>query len=74
MQKLTPCSESKAESGFDFLLSCWSDDPAKADCDQEIVGEVSAVGYRLCVWGAGEVELRAMFVKVCKIFKFLRKI
>ncbi|MEH2350796.1 MAG: hypothetical protein V7K55_22905 [Nostoc sp.] len=39
--------------GFDFLLSCWNDDPAKADFDQEIAGEVSAVGDCDCGWGAG---------------------
>ncbi|MEH1914640.1 hypothetical protein [Nostoc sp.] len=39
--------------GFDFLQECWNDDPAKADCDQEIAGEVSAVGNCLCGWGVG---------------------
>lgn len=38
--------------GLDFLQECWNDDPAKADCDQETIGEVSAVEYRLRGWGA----------------------
>ncbi|WP_242063511.1 hypothetical protein [Nostoc sp. FACHB-892] len=55
MQKLKLAANSGENPGFDFLLSC-RDDPAKADCDQEIAGEVSAVWYCMCGWGAGEVE------------------
>jgi hypothetical protein len=43
MQKLKVAANSGQNLGFDFLQECW-DDPAKADCDQEIAGEVSAVG------------------------------
>ncbi|WP_175586559.1 hypothetical protein [Nostoc sp. UIC 10630] len=43
-EKLNRAANSGENPGFDFLLSCWNDDPAKADCDQEIAGEVSAVG------------------------------
>ncbi|MBX9253572.1 hypothetical protein H1Q63_06305 [Desmonostoc muscorum CCALA 125] len=53
MQKLKVAANSEQNSGFDFLQECWNDDPAKADCDQEIAGEVSAVGDCLCGWGVG---------------------
>ncbi|MEH1959383.1 MAG: hypothetical protein V7L05_05735 [Nostoc sp.] len=33
MQKLKVAANSGQNQGFDFLLSCWNDDPAKADCD-----------------------------------------
>jgi hypothetical protein len=39
MQKLKVASNSGQNPGFEFLQKCW-DDPAKADCDQEIAGEV----------------------------------
>jgi hypothetical protein len=44
MQKLKVAGNSGQNPGFDFLLSCWNDDPAKADRDQETAGEVSPVG------------------------------
>ena len=53
MQKLKVAGNSGENPGFDFLLSCWNDDPAKADCDQEVAGKVSAVGDCDCEWGAG---------------------
>lgn len=39
------------------LSACYIaiDDPAKADCDQEVAGEVWAVGIGDGGWGAGEV-------------------
>ncbi|QFS52405.1 hypothetical protein [Nostoc sphaeroides] len=55
MQKLKVAANSGQNPGFDFLQECW-DDPAKADCDQEIVGEVSAVGSCDRGWGAGGLE------------------
>ncbi|MCF2152066.1 hypothetical protein IQ276_037850 [Desmonostoc muscorum LEGE 12446] len=48
MQKLKVAANSGQNPGFDFLLSCWSDDPAKADSDQETAGEVSTVGNCSC--------------------------
>jgi hypothetical protein len=56
MQKLKLAANSGQNLGFDFLLSCWNDDPAKADCDQEVAGEVSAMGDCDCGWDAGEME------------------
>lgn len=41
--------------GDDFLMECWADDPASADCDQKTISEVSTVGDCVCGWGAGEV-------------------
>ncbi|MEH1779734.1 MAG: hypothetical protein V7L26_11575 [Nostoc sp.] len=55
MQKLKVAGNSGENPGFDFLLSCWNDYPAKADCDQEVAGEVWAVGIGDGGWGAGEV-------------------
>ncbi|WP_265276665.1 hypothetical protein [Nostoc sp. KVJ3] len=43
-EKLNRAANSGDNPGFDFLQECWQDDPAKADCDQKIAGEVSAVG------------------------------
>lgn len=54
MQKLKVALNSGENPGFDFLQECWND-PAKADCDQEVAGEVSAVGDCDCRWGVGEV-------------------
>lgn len=53
MQKLKLAANSGENPGFDFLVECWNDDPAKANCDQEVAGEISAVGNCLCGWGAG---------------------
>ncbi|WP_292825848.1 hypothetical protein [Nostoc sp. JL33] len=53
MQKLKLAENSGQNPGFGFLLSCWSDDPAKADCDQEAAGEVSAVEGCDRGWGVG---------------------
>ncbi|MBE9002419.1 MULTISPECIES: hypothetical protein [unclassified Nostoc] len=55
MQKLKVAGNSGENLGFDFLQECLNDDPAKADCDQEAVGEVSAVGIGDGGWGVGEV-------------------
>jgi hypothetical protein len=52
MQKLKVAANSGQNPGFQFLQECW-DDPAKADCDQEAAGEVSAMGDCMCGWGAG---------------------
>jgi hypothetical protein len=43
MQKLNRAANLVQNSGFDFLQECWND-PAKADCEQEAAGQVSAVG------------------------------
>jgi hypothetical protein len=48
MQKLKVAGNSGQNPGFEFLQECWDDDPAKADCDQEATGEVSAVGNYDC--------------------------
>ncbi|MEH2355943.1 hypothetical protein [Nostoc sp.] len=32
-EKLNRAANSGENPGFDFLHECWSDDPAKADCD-----------------------------------------
>ncbi len=52
-EKLNRAANSGENPGFEYLLSCWNDDPAKADCDQEVAGEVSAVGDCDCGWGVG---------------------
>ncbi|MHC5748198.1 MAG: hypothetical protein ACYTXT_41415 [Nostoc sp.] len=52
MQKLKVAANSGENPGFEYLQECWSDDPAKADCDQETAGEVSAVGGCSCGWYA----------------------
>ncbi|WP_242059451.1 MULTISPECIES: hypothetical protein [Nostoc] len=57
MQKLKVAANSLQNPGFDFLLSCWNDDPAKADCNQEVAGEVSMLGNYLREWGADENEV-----------------
>ncbi|WP_225912471.1 hypothetical protein [Nostoc flagelliforme] len=44
-EKLNRAANSGENPGFDFLQECWNDYPAKADCDQEVGGEVSAVGF-----------------------------
>jgi len=36
------------------LLLCWSDNPVKADCDQEVAGEVSSVGGCDHGWGVSQ--------------------
>ncbi|WP_256875318.1 hypothetical protein [Nostoc sp. C052] len=51
-EKLNRAVNSGQNLGFDFLQECW-DDPAKADCDEETAGEVSAVGDCDCGWGVG---------------------
>ena len=51
MQKLKVAGNSGQNPALGFLQECWADDPAKADCDQEAAGEVSAVGCCLCGWG-----------------------
>ncbi|MCC5610383.1 hypothetical protein LC612_27435 [Nostoc sp. CHAB 5834] len=28
--------------GDDFLMECWADDPASADCDQKTISEVNS--------------------------------
>jgi hypothetical protein len=48
MQKLKVVTNSGQNPGLGFLQECWNDDPAIADCDQEIAGEVSAVGDCVC--------------------------
>ncbi|MHC5917248.1 MAG: hypothetical protein ACYTXE_41150 [Nostoc sp.] len=48
IQKLKVAANSGENPGFEFLQECCHDDPAKADCDQEAAGEVSAVGNCLC--------------------------
>ncbi|WP_180277655.1 hypothetical protein [Nostoc sp. 'Peltigera malacea cyanobiont' DB3992] len=53
MQKLKVAANSGQNPGFDFLQECWNDDPAKADCDQEIASEISAVRDCNCGWGVG---------------------
>ncbi|WP_242054415.1 hypothetical protein [Nostoc sp. FACHB-888] len=53
MQKLKVAGNSGQNPGFDFLQECWNDDPAKADCDQKTIGEVSAMGNCLRGWGVG---------------------
>ncbi|MEA5605520.1 hypothetical protein [Nostoc sp. UHCC 0252] len=55
MQKLKVAANSGQNPEFEFLQECW-DDPAKADCDQEVTGEVSAVGCCDRGWGVDEVE------------------
>lgn len=54
-EKLNRAANSGENPGFDFLQECWNDDPAKADCDQEIAGEVSVLGVGGGGWWAGEV-------------------
>ncbi|MEH2279004.1 MAG: hypothetical protein V7K40_30540 [Nostoc sp.] len=46
----------RENTGFEYLQKCWSDDPAKADCGQEITGEVSIVGDCLRRCGADGLE------------------
>ncbi|MHC0068501.1 hypothetical protein ACWATR_37495 [Nostoc sp. UIC 10890] len=53
MQKLKVGMNPRQNPGFEYLLECWNDDPAKADRDQEAAGEVSAVGHCDCGWGVG---------------------
>ncbi|WP_392476666.1 hypothetical protein [Nostoc sp. C110] len=54
-EKLNRAANSGENPGFEYLQECWNDDPALqfADCNQEIAGEVSAVGDCDCGWGAG---------------------
>ncbi|MFN6463939.1 MAG: hypothetical protein RMZ41_019305 [Nostoc sp. DedVER02] len=54
MQKLKVAANSGQNPGFEYLQECW-DDPAKADCDQKTIGEVSTVGCCDCGWVASEV-------------------
>lgn len=47
--------QQRENPGVDFLMECWADDPASADCDQEAGSEVSALGIGGCGWGVGEM-------------------
>ncbi|MFQ4142119.1 hypothetical protein [Chlorogloeopsis sp. ULAP02] len=66
MDRLKMAEQLRENPGVEFMMECWADDPASADCDQEIGGEMSAVGIGGGRWGTGEVAGVALFCHLRK--------
>jgi hypothetical protein len=73
-EKLNRAANSGENPGFDFLQECWSDDPAKADRDQEIAGEVVIFVSTVCQGYVRRIHIDQLNIRLVKILDKLHEV